>query len=334
MYSRSVILNAVSCYFTLRSFRKAAVATSIPKSTLHFWVCKLRRFFDRTDRKRHILHCRRRKREQIALDVSRLLAEQPFHTLKSIRQSLQTHLSTSSVARVVRDVGFSRKKAMWKIIPRDTEHEKNVFVKALRTRLHQSRYPADSSGDEVPSSNIHSPFVSLDETSFCTSQLPVRGYSKVGVRLRTSKIQRKRLHLSCAMAIDSSGNLVYRLEPGAFNGDKFQNFVKSLPHYPRGSTVVMDNVAFHKSRRVRHLLSRRGLAILFTPPYSPECNPIELFFSVVKRRLGDILLCRRINSETDLCRCVDAAISCARSTCNISSFFSSLKITESDSRAT
>ena len=70
MYSKTVILDAISSYFSCHSFRKAALQTSIPKSTLHFWVSKLRSFFDHNFKKRHALHRRTKKREQIYLAVS------------------------------------------------------------------------------------------------------------------------------------------------------------------------------------------------------------------------------------------------------------------------
>lgn len=308
MYDKSVIVYAVSCYFSCHSFRKAALLTSVPKSTIHFWVYKLRSFFEKKERKRSIMRCRKRKREQLSQAVISELEKQPFHTLKTLRDAVGASLSVSSVARIVRDAGFFRKKASWRIGPRNNDNEKVAFLRNLQTR--------------ALSCDQSSTLVSIDETGFCTTQLPIRGYSRVGKRLRASKTQRVRIHLSCAMAIDDRGNVSYHLEHGAYNGTKFYDFVKHLYPCPKGSGVILDNVAFHKSRKVRNLLRRRSLSILFTPPYSPECNPIELFFPVVKRHLNDILLHAHVSSENDFRECVICAIEKARRSCRISSLFS------------
>lgn len=54
-------------------------------------------------------------------------------------------------------------------------------------------------------------------------------------------------------------------------------------------TLIMDNVRFHHSHKVKDLADQKGLRIVYTPPYSPDFNPIENVFSYVKaiwRRLG------------------------------------------------
>ena len=114
MYSKTVILDAISSYFSCHSFRKAALQTSIPKSTLHFWVSKLRSFFDHNFKKRHALHRRTKKREQIYLAVSHELQKQPFYTLKTLRETLRSPLSLSSVARVIRDLGSLERRLLGK----------------------------------------------------------------------------------------------------------------------------------------------------------------------------------------------------------------------------
>jgi transposase len=50
----------------------------------------------------------------------------------------------------------------------------------------------------------------------------------------------------------------------------------------------MDNVAFHKSKVVKEALSARNLTALYSPPYSPEYNPVEMAFSVFKAHMRAI----------------------------------------------
>ena len=48
--------------------------------------------------------------------------------------------------------------------------------------------------------------------------------------------------------------------------------------------VLMDNVQFHKTALVKETLKEKGLYAEYVPPYSPQFNPIETVFSVLKRR--------------------------------------------------
>ena len=93
---------------------------------------------------------------------------------------------------------------------------------------------------------------------------------------------------------------------GAFNTILFTEFISGLldkmnPFPLPRSVIVMDNCAIHKSPEIReliesrslsfllltpiHLIPSRGVRLEYLPPYSPNFNPIELAFSVIKARL-------------------------------------------------
>ena len=51
----------------------------------------------------------------------------------------------------------------------------------------------------------------------------------------------------------------------------------------------MDNLAPHKSARVREMIGSAGCRLILLPPYSPDLNPIEMAISKIKallRKLG------------------------------------------------
>ena len=62
-----------------------------------------------------------------------------------------------------------------------------------------------------------------------------------------------------------------------------------IPALPTKSIIVMDNAAFHRKSRLFSIAKSAGHQIIFLPPYSPEFNPIENFWSWLKRRLCKIL---------------------------------------------
>jgi transposase len=45
----------------------------------------------------------------------------------------------------------------------------------------------------------------------------------------------------------------------------------------------MDNASFHKSQKIRDLIESVGCRLIFSPPYSPDLNPIEKFWANMKR---------------------------------------------------
>jgi len=65
--------------------------------------------------------------------------------------------------------------------------------------------------------------------------------------------------------------------------------VRLLPSLPREAIIIMDNAAFHRKSRLSLLAKNFGCNIIFLPPYSPELNPIESFWSWLKRYLKKIL---------------------------------------------
>ena len=50
-----------------------------------------------------------------------------------------------------------------------------------------------------------------------------------------------------------------------------------------GQVVVMDNAAFHRSNKIKELIESVGCKLLYLPAYSPDLNPIEKFWSNMKR---------------------------------------------------
>ena len=75
---------------------------------------------------------------------------------------------------------------------------------------------------------------------------------------------------------------------GFFDGDAFVSWVLNelLPHlrpFPEPRSVVcLDNLNVHLDPRVQAALEERGCLIKFLPPYSPDYNPIELTFGMLK----------------------------------------------------
>lgn len=62
-----------------------------------------------------------------------------------------------------------------------------------------------------------------------------------------------------------------------------------LPALTGKHTIIMDNASFHRKSKLIPLAEKIGHRIVFLPPYSPELNAIENFWSWLKGRLRNIL---------------------------------------------
>jgi transposase len=87
---------------------------------------------------------------------------------------------------------------------------------------------------------------------------------------------------------------------GSINGKVFIRFVRRylVPSLRKGDIVVMDNLNIHKMKRVRELIEGAGATAVYLPTYSPELNPIELWWNDLKRELRKL----SIDVEADLRR--------------------------------
>ena len=71
---------------------------------------------------------------------------------------------------------------------------------------------------------------------------------------------------------------------GAMNTETFEWYIREqlAPRLRPGQVVVLDNLSVHKAASIRQALAARGCELLFLPPYSPDCTPIEQAFSKIK----------------------------------------------------
>lgn len=81
---------------------------------------------------------------------------------------------------------------------------------------------------------------------------------------------------------------VYSKIADNFNADGFLIFIKSLvPNIPHGKTFVMilDNARPHHAKKVTEYVEKNvsNLKLLFLPPYSPNLNPAENVWKLLRR---------------------------------------------------
>jgi transposase len=68
----------------------------------------------------------------------------------------------------------------------------------------------------------------------------------------------------------------------------YVNFIKDIlaemDKFPemKGHYLIMDNAPIHTGKIIGEMIEERSYNCIYLPPYSPELNPIEQFWSVVR----------------------------------------------------
>jgi transposase len=141
-------------------------------------------------------------------------------------------------------------------------------------------------------------FVFIDESFCMTGMRRPCAWSLRGERVRGTKPFRTWRTLSLVGAIRLGQRPRLMTHRGVVNGRVFLRFVKTrlLPWIRPNDIVVMDNLQTHKMRAVKVAIESVGAHPIFLPAYSPDLNPIELWWADMKREL------RRLahNTESEL----------------------------------
>jgi transposase len=112
-----------------------------------------------------------------------------------------------------------------------------------------------------------------------------RGWSPIGIPCLDTQRLRREVRWSVLPAITIDG---YLRDPLIVQGGitmlLFEEWFESklLPQLVPGMIVVMDNASCHRSEFIRQLCLDQGIQLEFLPPYSPDLNPIEESFNVLK----------------------------------------------------
>lgn len=117
------------------------------------------------------------------------------------------------------------------------------------------------------------------------------GWSRVNTPAIVHQSFQRGARVSILAAFDTSGFLAWDTTDGTFNRQKFHDvFIRCIVPYiqpwpmPR-SIIVLDNAKIHMYRGLEEVIHKCGARLIYLPPYSPQLNPIEKGFGLLKRWL-------------------------------------------------
>jgi len=153
-----------------------------------------------------------------------------------------------------------------------------------------------------------------DESGFLADPRPRRVWAEKGSKIKTT---RTCVHLreSVVGAVCPKSGALSALVVNGVNTDVFQVFLDQLANETKGRNIVlvMDNASWHKATK----LSWNHIRPMYLPPYSPDLNPIERLWLVMKNRFFTQWYTRE--RETLINRVCEALKSFLEASCEVKS---------------
>ena len=263
MYSLETRYKAVVHYNHFwKSLRGVSKLYKVSKSSLQRWVGKE-------------LNTKRKKKGKSQLKsniiefIQKTLTVNPFCKMTDLSNMLTKEFglkrSARTASRYIRKSGMTRKKAFRMV---DYSHNTEDIIEF---------------GNRYIKANDEQVIVSIDECGFYVGDHNRFGYSKRGERLRVvgSKTLRQ-TKFTMIMAVTKDGVHHYEIQETNCKKVDFIRFINTMPPIHNG-VLLMDNIQFHHSDETMIAIEKKGLQVLYTPPYSPRFNAIEYIFSTIKR---------------------------------------------------
>lgn len=188
-----------------------------------------------------------------------------------IKRQFGVKLSSTSVGRLLHQLGFSCQKPLYRAYQRDSELVKqwkeNVFPEIQKRAKKEGAtiYFHDESGVR---SDFHS-----GTTWALKGQTPV--VESTGARFG----------LNMMAAITPRGQMQFMIVKGTVRADQICEFLKRLMHGHQNKVfLIWDGHPTHKSKKVKECIAlfEGRLEIFLLPSYSPDLNPIEQLWNHTK----------------------------------------------------
>jgi hypothetical protein len=188
------------------------------------------------------------------------LNNNPFHTMEplvaAVKQELQLSLGRNTVCRAIMSMGFSRKRTHACALDTDRILAVRPPTTINWTRLLSSPLmrPASTS---IPATEAGMP--SGAGACMCLCITPPYKYMLL-LEVSSSRV----LDTKCRKAVSTA-----RPMPALLDSCRRT----AVTHTSDGH-----NVTFHESKVVKEALAAKNLTVLYSPPYSPEYDPVQMAF--------------------------------------------------------
>ncbi|KAF4460559.1 transposase [Fusarium albosuccineum] len=213
-----------------------------------------------------------------------------------LRDRFEVEVSLSSITRLLKSAGWTRKGTHRVAQQRNTELRNLYLYKISKHKSYQMIFIDESGADR--------------RTGHRDKRWAPSGVTPIQVG-RLNREQRYQI----LAAYTQDGIELARVYPGSTDAAMFKDFIEQLlrgcGQWPQPKSVlVMDNASFHRSEEIEQMCTNAGVELVYLPPYSPDLNPIEEFFAELKNFIKnpgpELSELSRKDFKSFLQACVDA----------------------------
>lgn len=129
--------------------------------------------------------------------------------------------------------------------------------------------------------------VYLDESGVNENLQRESGWAPRGEKIHGEISGKARKRLSMIAALNAKNIKAPFYFEGYTDTEVFNGWVAGclVPELKPGQTVILDNASFHKSPKTKVLIESAGCHLKYLPTYSPDFNPIEPQWAILKARI-------------------------------------------------
>ena len=126
----------------------------------------------------------------------------------------------------------------------------------------------------------------FDESGFTSHSYRQHGWAAKGQKVYGKISGNNRKSTNLIMAQRQKEWLAPMLFTGTCNTETVNQWLEKmlLPELTQPSVIVMDNARFHNKEQMQNIMRKAGHVMLPLPRYSPDFNPIEQSFAIIKKR--------------------------------------------------
>lgn len=192
-----------------------------------------------------------------------------------IKRMFDVSLSEVSVGRLMRRMGFSPQRPLYRAWQQDP-----ALVEAWRTQ----QYPQIAKRAKREKALIFF----ADESGIRSDHHAGTSWAPTG-RTPIVKATGARFGYNMLSAVNALGHFRFMTVEGSVNGAVFCEFLRRLiTGMDRKIFLIVDGHPSHKAKVVKEFVANNAerIELFFLPPYAPELNPDELAWAHVKSNIG------------------------------------------------
>lgn len=243
---------------------------NINRNSVSLWV---NRFYDK-DELIEKNHTGRRKKTTYEQDkeITNIVKNNTITKTDNIINKMENkpEISRSTICRILKNNDIVYGKFKRKPLLTE-EHKYTRYTWALDHRFYNWIYTIFS-----------------DESSFWKDRSTCKCWYEVGnQKIKLSKSHSIKYHVWGCIIL---GEFKFYIFSGNLNSSRYIEilFENLIPIYSNEYVFQQDNSSIHKSKIVTEFFKRENINVLKFPPNSPDLNPIENIWAIIKHKLSEI----------------------------------------------